>query len=92
MINVDRRLLLSFDWLWFLALLALSAAGITAIWSTTDGTSLDSYFGKQLIYLCCAVAAFLVLLYFDYHSFADFMRFAVMFIVFAKHKLKKFLK
>lgn len=73
MINVDRRLLVSFDWLWFLALLVLSCAGITAIWSTTDGTSLNSYFGKQVIYLCCGVVGFLVLLYFDYHFFADFI-------------------
>jgi rod shape determining protein RodA len=73
MINVDRRLLINFDWLWFLALLVLSSAGITAIWSTTDATSLNSYFGKQIIYLCCGVLAFLVLLYFDYHSFADFI-------------------
>jgi rod shape determining protein RodA len=73
MINVDRRLFLSFDWLWFLALLILSSAGIAAIWSTTDGTSLDSYFGKQLIYLCCGILVYLVLLYFDYHFFSDFI-------------------
>jgi rod shape determining protein RodA len=72
---VDRRLLLSFDWLMFLALLALSGAGVTAIWSTTDGTSLNSYFGKQVIYLCCAMMVFLVLLYFDYHLFSDFITF-----------------
>ncbi len=73
MINVDRRLLISFDWLWFLALLILSCAGITAIWSTTDGTNLNSYFGKQVVYLCCGVLGFLILLYFDYHFFADFI-------------------
>jgi rod shape determining protein RodA len=73
MINFDRRLLLGFDWLWFLALLALSAAGATEIWSTTNGTSLNSYFGKQLIYLCCGLVAFFVLLYFDYHIFSDFI-------------------
>jgi rod shape determining protein RodA len=73
MIKVDRRLLLSFDWLWFLALLALSFAGIAAIWSTTDGTSLNSYFGKQVIYLVGALLVFLTLLYFDYHLFSDFI-------------------
>lgn len=73
MINFDRRVLLGFDWLWFLALLALSAAGATAIWSTTDGTSLNTYFGKQVVYLCCAIAAFFILLYFDYHFFSDFI-------------------
>lgn len=66
---------MSFDWLWLLALLALSGAGITAIWSTTDGTSLDSYFGKQIIYVCCGLLAFLVFLYFDYHILCDFITF-----------------
>lgn len=75
MIKVDQRLILSFDWLWFLALLALSGAGIAAIWSTTDGTSLNSYFGRQVIYLCCGLAVFLILLYFDYHLFSDFIVF-----------------
>jgi rod shape determining protein RodA len=75
MLNLDRRLLLSFDWLWFLALLALSAAGAAEIWSTTNGTSLNSYFGKQLIFLCCGLLVFFVLLSFDYHIFSDFIRF-----------------
>lgn len=75
MIKADPRVLLGFDWLWFLALLALSCTGIVAIWSTTDGTSLNSYFGKQLIYLCCTLLVFLALLYFDYHLFSDFITF-----------------
>jgi rod shape determining protein RodA len=75
MIRVDRRLLLGFDWFLFLAILGLSAAGVAAIWSTTDGTSLNSYFGKQLTYLCWAVLVFLVLLYFDYHIFSDYITF-----------------
>jgi rod shape determining protein RodA len=73
MIKVDQRFILSFDWLWFLALLLLSSAGVAAIWSTTDGTNLNSYFGKQLIYVCCGLIAFLVILYFDYHLFSDFI-------------------
>ena len=72
---MDRRVLLGFDWIWFMALLALSAVGTIAIWSTTDGTSLDSYFGKQVIYLCCALFVFFALLYFDYHLFSDFIEF-----------------
>jgi rod shape determining protein RodA len=75
MIKVDRRLLLGFDWFLFLAILALSAAGVAAIWSTTDGTSLNSYFGKQLTYLCCSLLIFIVLLYFDYHIFSDYITF-----------------
>ena len=73
MIKVDQRLLLSFDWLWFLSILALSGAGVAAIWSTTNGTSLNSYFGRQVIYLCCSLLVFVVLLYFDYHLFSDFI-------------------
>ncbi|MBN1570439.1 MAG: rod shape-determining protein RodA [Acidobacteria bacterium] len=73
MIKTDRRLLLSFDWLLFLAILILSCAGITAIWSTTDGTSLNSYFGKQVIYVCGGLVVFAALLYFDYHFFSDFI-------------------
>jgi rod shape determining protein RodA len=75
MIKVDERLILSFDWLWFLALLALSGAGVAVIWSTTDGTSLNSYFGKQVIYVCCGLLVFLTVLYFDYHVFSDFITF-----------------
>jgi rod shape determining protein RodA len=75
MIKVDRRLLLSFDWLLFLTCLALSAAGIVAIWSTTYGTGMSWYFGRQIIYLCCALLVFLTLLFFDYHLFSDFITF-----------------
>ncbi len=72
---MDQRLLLSFDWLWFLALLVLSCAGCAAIWSTTGGTSLNSYFGKQIVYVCCGLLIFLILLGFDYHLFSDFITF-----------------
>jgi rod shape determining protein RodA len=75
MIKVDRRLLLSFDWLLFLAILLLSGAGAAAIWSTTDGTSLNSYFGRQVAYLCCGLLVFAILLLFDYHFFTDFISF-----------------
>jgi len=67
--------LLSFDWLLFLAILILACAGIAAIWSTTDGTSLNSYFGKQVIYVCAGLIAFAALLYIDYHFFTDFITF-----------------
>jgi rod shape determining protein RodA len=73
MIKPEQRFLHAFDWLWFLALMALSGAGVLAIWSTTADTSLHSYFGKQLIYLCFALIAFFVLLHFDYHLFVDFI-------------------
>jgi rod shape determining protein RodA len=73
MIKTDRRLLFSFDWLLFLSILVLAGAGIVAIWSTTDGTSLNSYFGKQVVYVCMGLLAFMVLLYIDYHFFTDFI-------------------
>lgn len=74
--KLDRRLLLSFDWLWFLALLLLTAVGLTAIWSTTAGTNLSYYLGRQSLYLCLSLVVFLVLLYFDYHIYADYITFA----------------
>ena len=73
--KIDQRFLISFDWLLFLAILLLSCAGVVAIWSTTDGTSLNSYFGKQVVYLCCALAFFAALLYLAYHFFSDFITF-----------------
>jgi len=75
-LRLNQRLALSFDWLWLLALLLLSATGIAAIWSTTQGTSLSYYVGRQLIYLAVAFLAFLVLLYFDYHLYTDYIAFA----------------
>ncbi len=72
---INRRLLISFDWLWFLAVLLLAGGGLVAIWSTTEGTSLNSYFGRQITYLCLSLLAFTVLLYFDYHIYSDFITF-----------------
>lgn len=71
--KINRRLMLSFDWIWLLALLGLAGTGLLAIWSTTVGTSLNSYLGRQVVYLCIALVAFLVLLYFDYHLYSDYI-------------------
>jgi rod shape determining protein RodA len=73
--KINRRLFLSFDWLWFLALIGLAGVGVLAIWSTTDGTSLNSYFGRQMVYFSLALMAFLILLYFDYHLYSDYITF-----------------
>ncbi len=73
--SLSRRSLNSFDWLWFLALLALAGAGLVTIWSSTEGTGLNSYFGRQAIYLAFALALYLGLLYLDYHFFADHITF-----------------
>jgi rod shape determining protein RodA len=69
----SRRLLLGFDWYWFISLLALSGLGLLAIWSTTDGTNINSYFGRQFLYFCVALLVFLLLLYFDYHLYSDYI-------------------
>jgi rod shape determining protein RodA len=74
--KVNQRLLISFDWLWLLALLLLAGAGVATIWSTTEGTQLSYYFGRQVLYLGLALIVFLVLLYFDYHIFTDYITFA----------------
>ncbi len=71
--SLDRRFIISFDWMWFLALLALTGGGLVTIWSTTEGTGIDSYFGKQFLYLGLALLAFLVLLYIDYHAISDYI-------------------
>ncbi len=74
--RLNQRLFVSFDWLWFLSLLLLSGAGLAAIWSTTQGTSISFYLGRQVIYLCLSLLVFLVLLYFDYHVYSDYVNFA----------------
>jgi rod shape determining protein RodA len=74
--RLSQRLWISFDWQWLLALLLLSATGIAAIWSTTQGTSLSYYVGRQVLYLAVALVVFLVLLYFDYHIYTDYITFA----------------
>jgi len=71
MIGLDKRLLFSFDWLWFLALLGLAGAGALAIWSTTSGTGLNSYFDRQMIYIGGSLVVFFALLCFDYRFFSD---------------------
>ncbi len=71
--KINRRLMLSFDWVWLLALLGLVGAGLLAIWSTTVGTNLSSYLGRQVVYLCVGLVAFLILLYFDYHIYSDYI-------------------
>jgi rod shape determining protein RodA len=73
MMLLNRRLLLSFDWIWLVGLLLLSGAGLTAIWSTTQGTTLSYYLARQLIYLCLSLIVFLIVLYFDYHIYTDYI-------------------
>jgi len=72
-VKFNQRHLLSFDWLWLLAVLALVGTGILTIWSTTEGTNLNSYFGRQVLYASLGILAFLILLCFDYHLYSDFI-------------------
>ena len=61
--KVSERFILAFDWLWLLALLCLIGAGLIVIQSTTDGTGLNSYFGRQLIAICAGFLIFMAVLY-----------------------------
>jgi len=69
--NLDRRLVFGFDWLWLIALLGLVFAGLVAIWSSTPGTGLDSYFGKQILFLGIGLFLTAVVLLIDYHFVSD---------------------
>jgi rod shape determining protein RodA len=71
--NINQRLIHNFDWLWLTALLLLSGAGLTAIWSVTNATGWHSYLGRHAIYLAVAIAVFVIMLYFDYHAYADYI-------------------
>lgn len=77
--KMNRRLFLSFDWIWFMGLILLAAAGLTAIWSTTRGTNLSYYLNRQFIYLCLSLVVFLIVLYFDYHIYTDYISFVYLF-------------
>jgi len=72
--NINRRFFLVFDWLWLVATIALAGAGGIAIWSATGGSGINSYFGRQMLYLLAGLLLSLVLLYFDYHVYADFIK------------------
>jgi len=72
-VKIDERALLSFDWLWFLALVLLMTSGVLCIWSSTPGTGVNSYFGRQLLYVGIGLLLFFVGLYFDYHLVTDYV-------------------
>jgi rod shape determining protein RodA len=73
--NINRRHLLSFDWLWFLGLILLAGIGLATIWSTGDPAAPNTYLSRQFTYLGLAVGLFLLVLSFDYHLFSDFITF-----------------
>jgi rod shape determining protein RodA len=69
----NRRLLLSFDWICLIGILLLSGAGLVALWSTTQGTNLSYYLARQVMYLCLSLVVFLIVLYFDYHIYTEYI-------------------
>jgi rod shape determining protein RodA len=73
--NINRRILISFDWLWFLGLLALTAVGLATIWSAGANSATNIFFTRQLMYLGISIVLFLIMISFDYHFFSDFITF-----------------
>ena len=45
----------------------------TIVWSARPGTGLNSYFGRQLLYIGIGLAVFLVAVAFDYHFYSDYI-------------------
>ena len=62
-----RRELRRFDWIFFLSMLALTLIGIAFIWSATHWVPARArYAGQQMKWLAISMAAFIVVLLFDY--------------------------
>ncbi len=71
--NIEQRTIQHFDWLWFACLLLLTGAGLIAAWSVAESAGWEAFLGRHLIHLCLAIAIFVILLYLDYHHYADFI-------------------
>ena len=65
----DRRLVANFDWALLLLLVSLSVIGIVFIYSATREDTLNTYYFSQVIWLCLALTAMLVVISIDYHFF-----------------------
>ncbi|MCF6157883.1 MAG: rod shape-determining protein RodA [wastewater metagenome] len=57
-----------FDWLTFLILCILLTIGIFFVWSASS----ERFLYKQLVWILTGFTLFFTLLYFDYHSFAEY--------------------
>ena len=67
-----RRYLGSFDWILFSAVLAVAAAGLLVIYSSTAGTPVAGAFRRQLAWLAIGLALMLLALLIDYHTLSAF--------------------
>jgi rod shape determining protein RodA len=67
-----RRYLGNFDWVLFLAVLAVAGVGLGAIYASTAGTPVAGAFERQLIWLALALVLMGIVLLVDYHTLAEF--------------------
>ncbi len=69
MFRIDRRLLQNFDWISFIAVIAISVIGVMTIFSATrqPGQEVQSpLFMKQIVWLLIGLAGLIVFVSFDY--------------------------
>src|SRR2546427_12447 len=66
------RYLNNFDWILFLAILAVCSVGLVVIYSATTGTPSAGAFHKQMIWLGLGLVLMLLALLIDYHTLAEF--------------------
>ena len=65
---IEKRDLRDFDWLTTLLAIAISCFGI---WQIHNALPTESYWSKQIIGLCIALVAFLVIAFSDYRRIID---------------------
>jgi len=63
----DRRLAANFDWTLFTLTISLALIGIIFIFSATREEPASSYYQTQIVWLCLAVFAMLIVIAIDYH-------------------------
>jgi rod shape determining protein RodA len=66
------RYLNNFDWILFLAILAVCSVGLAMIYSATTGTPSAGAFHRQIVWLLLGLALMIIALVIDYHTLAEF--------------------
>jgi rod shape determining protein RodA len=66
------RYLNNFDWILFLAILAVCSVGLVVIYSATTGTPSAGAFHRQMIWLLLGMVLMLLAVLIDYHTLAAF--------------------
>jgi len=66
------RYLNNFDWILFLAILAVCSVGLIVIYSATTGTPSAGAFHRQLIWLGLGMSLLILAVLIDYHTLAEF--------------------